>query len=142
MARWVKGQSGNKKGRPKGSLTINHRPYKKDVKLTTDYLYLFRQEGYFKIGISKTPGRRLAVLQTSTPFEVEIVLVVPIISGAVILEKYLQDYFKEKHERGEWYRLSIEDCEFIQSYSVEFQAKESSQFTLFELEKHTGSYHG
>jgi hypothetical protein len=138
---WIKGQSGNKNGRPRGSVTVNHKPYKKDQK-PIDYLYLIKQEGYFKIGISKTPARRLAVLQASTPFDVEIVLLIPIKINAVVVEKQLHDYFSGKHIRGEWYALTDVDCEFIKMHCIEFQVltNPEMQCSIFELDKQTESY--
>ena len=128
---WIKGQSGNKKGRPRGPK--KPEVAKRSVRIGQDYLYVFEQKGYFKIGISNNPARRLCSVQASTPFDVNVVLVVTLNRDAEPVEKSLHDYFKEKHYRGEWYKLSKGDIRFIQSYAIEYnqaQEKIEMQMTL------------
>ena len=116
-SRWVKGQSGNKKGRPRGPSKIPKA--RRAIRIGQDYLYVFEQEGYYKIGISNDPARRLSALQASTPFEVRISFVLGFGGDAEPIEKALHEYFINKHIRGEWYRLSKQDLEFIRSYLLE-----------------------
>jgi hypothetical protein len=116
MPRFQKGRSGNPKGRPRGTGHPKILKTRRAIRVGQDFLYIFEQEGYYKIGISNDPARRLSALQSSTPFEVKIFFVLEFGGDAEPIEKALHEYFSRKHIRGEWYKLSKQDLDFVRSY--------------------------
>jgi hypothetical protein len=94
---------------------------------------VFEQKGFYKIGISNNPARRLVGIQASTPFDVRIILVIKLDDDAEPIEAELHDYFSAKKERGEWFRLSEEDLSFIRGYILENKVGATvEQFSLVE----------
>ncbi len=66
----------------------------------------------FKIGRSKTPGRRERTLQSEVP-EIVMRLSLP---AEETLEKQLHDRFQTKRQRGEWFALTNEDLVWIVNF--------------------------
>lgn len=75
-------------------------------------VYFIKCQEYIKIGYSNNPNDRISQLQTSIPYKLQ---VVSIIMGTMHDEKKLHKLFKEHHVRGEWFRVSIEILEYIES---------------------------
>ena len=74
------------------------------------YLYTIRDTNtwYLKIGISKDPEGRRTRLQCGNPNRIDLESIEgPFsLSAARFYEKALHKYFKRKHVRGEWYKIS------------------------------------
>jgi hypothetical protein len=68
-----------------------------------DYVYFLRCGDYVKVGRSRDPRKRLAMLSASVPYPCELLLV---ISGPPSLERELHHLFREARERYEWFALS------------------------------------
>ena len=78
-------------------------------------IYLARSQGYYKIGFSNDPLKRLAELQVGNPSSIELVGTIP---GTFLEERRLHTLFKGKRIRGEWFALSDEDVQSILSYRL------------------------
>ena len=78
--------------------------------ITGGYVYLFKADCYYKIGKTINVVRRANEL--SLPFEVEIVHTI-LVSDMNYAEMYLHHMFAKKRIRGEWFRLSHNDVEYI-----------------------------
>jgi hypothetical protein len=66
----------------------------------------------FKIGKSKTPGKRERTLQSEIP-QIVMRFSIPIDD---VHEKQLHEHFSEKRKRGEWFELSNDDVAWIVAY--------------------------
>ena len=67
------------------------------------YIIQSKQNGAVKIGISKNPKKRLAQLQTGSPFKLKLIL---IIENRSDLEKKLHNdlkSFRIRNYKGEWF---------------------------------------
>lgn len=73
-------------------------------------LYLISDGEFVKIGVSSDPEYRKSILQIGSSRELSLLAS---FSGAEKEEKELHKKFAEKHERGEWFKLSSEDVLFI-----------------------------
>lgn len=79
----------------------------------TDYIYAIgHPHGYVKIGRSKDPQHRLKNHQTSTPYELWIIVQIPVTDGEKI-ERELHEEFSNRHVRGEWFELLDEDYDLL-----------------------------
>ena len=85
-------------------------PLKKD----TNYVYLLlnTKNGYFKIGRSKNPLKREKTLQAEEPD----IMLLFYIEASIQSEKILQQQFRLKRVRGEWFQLSIDDLMVLQEH--------------------------
>ena len=70
-------------------------------------IYAIRCNEYLKIGISKNPRARLKSLQTSSPYELTMEKTY-IVKDAKIAESLVHMKLKDYHERGEWFKVSID----------------------------------
>ena len=77
-------------------------------------VYLVRNQGFYKIGYSNDPYKRMAELQIGNPTPIELV---GTISGSITDERRFHDLFKEKRVSGEWFSLSDEDVQVFLSSS-------------------------
>lgn len=68
-----------------------------------------------KIGFTTNVRSRLKGLSTGSPTEIEVLAVFP---GTMADERELHQRFAKDHLRGEWFRLSPEITEFIESKKV------------------------
>jgi hypothetical protein len=79
------------------------------------FVYLLScEEGYFKIGRTNNPERRLDELHTLPPFKFELEHTIPA-DDMKAAEKELHQRFAEKRVNGEWFRLGVEDVSFIKA---------------------------
>jgi hypothetical protein len=78
------------------------------------FIYLMKdlRNKTFKIGRSKTPGKRERTLQSEVP---EIVMRFSLPAEGT-LEKQLHDHFQTKRQRGEWFVLTNEDLFWIVNF--------------------------
>lgn len=87
------------------------------------HVYLLASElGPHKIGRAKEVGERLKTLAIQLPFDVSLAHHFPA-DDCVAAEAYLHGRFAEKRLRGEWFRLTEEDVEWIMGI-VRFEAGE------------------
>lgn len=70
------------------------------------------RNGYFKIGHSKTPGKRERTLQSEIP-TVTLRFSIP---GEEEHEKHLHSQFAHRNQRGEWFSLTAEELLAVISY--------------------------
>lgn len=76
---------------------------------THGYIYLLCCEGFFKIGRSRNhPTKRLAQLQTGSPFEVTLIHAIRC-DDPVWVEGLLHRRFDGKRYKGEWFELDGAD---------------------------------
>lgn len=78
-----------------------------------EYVYaIAHPHGYVKIGHSKNPQERLRSHQISTPYELWVLVQLPV-DDARSVEEELHDYFSDKNERGEWFNLDYKDYDLL-----------------------------
>ena len=70
------------------------------------YIIKIRNKNIYKIGISNNPYNRLLSLQTSNPYELQLLF---IIKKGSFFEGFLHSLFEEKRMNGEWFRLDDND---------------------------------
>lgn len=66
------------------------------------------EEGYYKIGISKNPKKRLKQLQTGSSSDLQLIDTYKT-SRYSIIEKSLHRIYSHGLKRGEWFDLNIEE---------------------------------
>ena len=81
-------------------------------KITSIYVMIDKNTGYYKIGRSVNPKKRERTLQSEKP-TIEMLFNH---DARVYDEKHLHDMFQEKRVRGEWFDLSGSDLSTIQQY--------------------------
>jgi len=79
-------------------------------------VYIAQAGRYYKIGISRNPGKRIKSFKG--PNKTELLFVIKT-DDAVVLERELQDRFSEKNHRGEWFALDEIDLAYLQRLAVE-----------------------
>jgi len=99
------------------------------------YIYLIQslEEGYYKIGISKNPSKRIEQLQTGNSSKLKLVEVYQS-EKADKVERILQRRYSHFHKNGEWFELSIgqevsfrKDCQLIEE-TLGFLEKNNNVF--------------
>ena len=73
----------------------------------TSVVYLAYCNGYYKIGRSKRPRKRIQEMKTGNPYKIELFDVIEDISGT-LLEKELHRDLKAYRKRGEWFNLEVD----------------------------------
>lgn len=75
------------------------------------YVIAPRPEGPCKIGLSGNPNRRLRQLQTGHPEPLSLYHTMEVEAGRVaLLEKLIHKTLRVWKQKGEWFRLSVEEC--------------------------------
>lgn len=78
------------------------------------WIYILAGGGFYKIGRTEDPNRRLAQISPKLPFEVEVAHI--FYSEDVIQEEAdLHERFKHQHTNGEWFKLSEDDLKWLKS---------------------------
>ena len=72
------------------------------------YVYLMRSGKFHKIGRSKSPEKRGYEVGLQVPDDIKIVHVIKT-DDPVGVEAYWHSRFKDKHKKGEFFKLSPED---------------------------------
>ena len=79
---------------------------------TTGFVYLARCRGFYKIGWTEgNPADRVRQLQTGCPFPIELVGTIPATPAADT--QWRTVIFKDKHERGDWFKLTLQDVQRV-----------------------------
>lgn len=76
-------------------------------------VYFVRSANAIKIGVTTDLGKRIASIQTSTPYPVELIAAIP---GDKALESELHATFANHRTSGEWFRLSPDIVAWLQRY--------------------------
>lgn len=91
------------------------------TKIKHVYLIQSQEEGYYKIGISKHPNKRIEQLQTGNSSELKLIDSFQS-EYANQIERALQRKFSYMRKEGEWFEMSIneevkfqENCKFIEN---------------------------
>lgn len=84
------------------------------IKMSYVYLMINQRDGLYKIGRSSNPGFRERTLQSEVP-HVEMIFTSPLTFAAN--EGKLHKYFSDKRIRGEWFKLSDDDINFVKNYN-------------------------
>jgi len=88
-----------------------HKAIKKKLKMGFIYAIGSLDEGYIKIGSSRTDvEQRMNQLQTGCPFKCEILSVIPTL---MLTERYLHVRFNEFKSHGEWFRADDRILDFF-----------------------------
>lgn len=69
---------------------------------TKSYVYIMRCKGFYKIGVSKDPERRVRELD-KRPYKVELIFVSSATEYAYKVEKFIQEWLEYFKVGGEWY---------------------------------------
>lgn len=95
----------------KSAPSIKPRPTKLP---TPGYVYLLQSERGYKIGKSKSPGKRVETLGVVLPFPIDTVALIKTPNMGQ-LELELHNHFADKRINGEWFALTPEDVEYIKA---------------------------
>lgn len=99
------------------------------------YIYLIQslEEGYYKIGISKHPNKRLVQLQTGNSSPLKLIDTYPT-EYADKIERTLQRRYSHFKKKGEWFDLSVnvetsfrKECRIIEE-TIRFLKKNNNVF--------------
>lgn len=76
------------------------------------------------------------MLQSNTPYKAEMIYLRKVVN-AIDIEHDIKEMFAEKHVRGEWYRFTESDLEYIQRYvedisSTPIKVEQPELFTLLK----------
>jgi hypothetical protein len=63
---------------------------------------------YYKIGCSRDPSKRLSAIRTHSPFDVDLIHIIPC-DDMYEVERILHKRYYDKNVRGEWFVLTDED---------------------------------
>lgn len=97
------------------------------------YVYLIQslEDGYYKIGISKHPKKRVKQLQTGNSSELKLIESYQS-EHALKIEKALQNRYSYLRKEGEWFDMSI-------SHEVSFISECKKIEETFEVLKKSGN---
>lgn len=95
-------------------------------------LYIIRCNGFYKIGIASDARERFFSIQVGNPYDLEMVGQYQIHSDWIRHFEFLvHKKFSElgKHVRGEWFRLSKEDLNYLERNCKVAQEKSLAGYT-------------
>lgn len=92
------------------------------------YVYIIKNldTGNIKVGVGVNPIKRLEQLQTGSDSELSLVYTSFLCSNAFSIEKEVHKHFKDKHVRGEWFKISEKE---VIRYLEQSKYSLSSEFT-------------
>jgi hypothetical protein len=76
------------------------------------YVYIVQCETLYKIGCTRYPRGRLKVLSVKSPFPMMLRLLIPA-EDMTTTEEALHHHFALQRVRGEWFRLTLADLDYI-----------------------------
>jgi hypothetical protein len=79
------------------------------------YFIVDWQRQVVKIGVSQSPQKRLAALQTSNPNPLELAAMIP---GGYVPERQLHERYAAHRLNGEWFQLTQEIIDQIESFKA------------------------
>lgn len=82
-----------------------------------EYVYIigWQEVGCYKIGISRSPDKRIHQLEANLPFPLEII-VVRQVEDSAHLERCLHHANSERRLKNEWFRLSQSELAVCKSF--------------------------
>lgn len=103
-------------------------PPQREIESNISFVYLIGHPDIgYKIGVSKTPERRLAQIDRAAkfPYPLQIVHLIPVCDSNVFkVESELHSCYGEVRMRGEWFRLNCHQVDEIKAlFSVEQSVK-------------------
>jgi hypothetical protein len=99
---------------------LNKSPGRILFKELRQMIYFIRSQEFVKIGYTDDLNVRLPQLQTGNPHSLELLLIHP---GDIKVERELHSAFAEFHYSNEWFTLSEEIKEFIETSNKVFCSK-------------------
>jgi len=93
-----------------------HNTTNSQDKIKYVYLIQSQEDGYYKIGVSKHPNKRIEQLQTGNSSKLKVIEQYKSYSYlAHYIERTLQRRFSHMRKEGEWFEMSInEEVNFLQ----------------------------
>jgi hypothetical protein len=84
----------------------------------TGYVYLIKNsEGYYKIGFSKDPHKRIKQLQTANPYKLKLIHCIKCINRKPRdVEKRLHKMFNLSNIKREWFSFSEDYVKFFSTF--------------------------
>jgi hypothetical protein len=76
--------------------------------LSFDYVYFIQSDEFIKIGATSNVNKRLETMQVGNPYKLNLITVVDFTKYS---EEFFHGLFADKHYRGEWYKMTKEECE-------------------------------
>lgn len=103
-------------------LAKNRRRGMKSYRYGAGYVYLMKEVGgdLYKIGISINPQKRLYDINNTMPFDVELVHTMPVREMKKCEDSW-HYIFREKHVKGEWFRLNSNDVKLFKQCTGEHE---------------------
>ena len=98
----------------------NHDYPKSERIKQTGYIYLIKQDNYYKIGRAKEIKIRIKRYITENPNPLKIILQIKV-NDYVKTETELLQQYKKKQFRGEWFLLNSNDVKEIKNYLTELK---------------------
>ena len=98
------------------------------------YVYLFKTDRYYKLGISKNAKNRISQVRSATPFKVETILNIEV-ENYEQAEKNLHFMFSAKWIRGEWFKLTRADVAIIKDYLTNIDIRRKHDEELAERDR-------
>ena len=77
-------------------------------KIRVGYIYIYKMNGFYKIGKTKTPLERKEKYITENPLPIDVILEVNV-SNYDKIEKEIQEKFSHKKHNREWFELNEND---------------------------------
>lgn len=90
---------------------------KADLQNRNGYVYILKNDRYYKIGKSRSPNERFESLQTASPHKIERVQLYKI-NAYSHHERQLHEIFRTSNVLGEWFELIQEDLNLIHQYML------------------------
>ena len=83
------------------------------------YVYMIKADQFVKVGVAKNPEKRLEQMQTGSPYELEIIALLPFITRSMAFEyeNHLHRRLRRFHFRGEWFSIECLGIAFKQAAS-------------------------
>lgn len=102
--------------------------------LRPDFVYLMKAGEFYKIGVSKTPKKRVTRMQTGCPRKIKIIYEFEV-QDAYKMEFELHRLYQSKRTHGEWF-IDIDEDEFlraVESYDwfVDYNLPEYDNFAKY-----------
>lgn len=104
--------------RSKARHRYQDEPTKKERKVERGFIYVIRNDKFYKIGKSKKPEIRFEALQIASPHKIKEVCKYEI-DDYSFQEKELHRIYQDKRQSGEWFRLSDSDLVNLEAYLLQ-----------------------
>ena len=89
---------------------------------TRGFIYILKSKNLYKIGRAKYPNDRIKTYTTENPFGIKIILLKEV-KNYIQTEVDLLKKFKDKHFKGEWFKLNENDVREIKDILKNYEEK-------------------